>query len=78
MPLRACKPLFLVSAELLNGACYFIGVARFRAEGRLVFDDGLGFEMPVERSRDIDTPTDFEAVERQLAAWGGTVPETCA
>lgn len=68
----------LPKALVLNGAFYFIDVARFRAEVRLVFDDGLGFEMPMERSRDIDTPDDFEAVERQLAAWGGSVPETRA
>ena len=68
----------LPKALVLNGAFYFIDVARFRAEGRLVFDDGLGFEMPVERSRDIDTPADFEAVEHQLAAWGGRIPETSA
>lgn len=68
----------LPKALVLNGAFYFIEVARFRAEGRLVFDDGLGFEMPVARSLDIDTPEDFAAVERQLAAWGGRVPEISA
>lgn len=66
----------LPKALVLNGAFYFIDVARFRAERRLVFDDGLGFEMPVERSMDIDTPEDFAAVERTLAAWGGRLPET--
>ncbi|NRQ10045.1 cytidylyltransferase domain-containing protein [Aliiroseovarius sp. xm-v-208] len=68
----------LPKAFVLNGAFYFLDVLRFRTEQRLVFEDSLGFEMPVERSRDIDKPADFEAVERQLAAWGGTVPETCA
>lgn len=68
----------LPKALVLNGAFYFLDVLRFRTEQRLVFEDSLGFEMPVERSRDIDTPADFEAVERQLAAWNGRVPETQA
>ena len=68
----------LPKALILNGAFYFLNVSRFRAEGRLVFEDGLGFEMPVERSRDIDTFDDFEAVEHQLTAWGGHIPEASA
>ncbi|MHC0055502.1 acylneuraminate cytidylyltransferase family protein [Actibacterium sp. D379-3] len=68
----------LPKALLLNGAFYFVDVARFRLERRFLFADSLGFEMPVERSPDIDTPADFEAIERQLAAWGGRIPETVA
>ncbi len=64
----------LPKALVLNGAFYFVDVARFRHERRFLFADSLGFEMPVERSLDIDTPADFEAAERQLATWGGTVP----
>lgn len=65
----------LPKALVLNGAFYFVDVAAFRAQGTLVFDDGLGYEMPADRSIDIDTPADFEACARQLAAWGGVVPE---
>lgn len=66
----------LPKALVLNGAFYFFEVARFRAEGRLVFDDGLAYEMPVERSMDIDTLEDFAVVERNLAAWNGRLPDT--
>ena len=64
----------LPKAMMLNGAFYFINVARFRKEGRLVFEDSLGFQMPQDRSIDIDTPDDFNAAERQLAAWNGHIP----
>lgn len=76
LPPRGLRRQDLPKALVLNGAFYFIEVARFRAEGRLIFDDSLGFEMPVERSLDIDTPTDLEAAERQLMAWGGVVPDS--
>lgn len=66
----------LPTAFMLNGAFYFVNVSRFFEEQQLVFEDGLGFEMPVERSIDIDVPADFDAAERQLSAWGGRVPET--
>jgi CMP-N-acetylneuraminic acid synthetase len=68
----------LPKALVLNGAFYFVDVAQFRSEGRLVFEDGLGFEMPMNRSLDIDTLSDFEMAERQLALWGGRVPGSTA
>lgn len=68
----------LPKALILNGAFYFVDVERFQAERQFLFADSLGFEMPVARSMDIDTPEDFAAVERQLAAWGGRIPETSA
>jgi CMP-N,N'-diacetyllegionaminic acid synthase len=68
----------LPKALVLNGAFYFVDVARFRLERRFLFADSLGFEMPAERSLDIDTPADFEAAERQVATWGGRIPETVA
>ena len=37
----------LPKALVLNGAFYFIDVARFRAERRFVFADSLGYEMSV-------------------------------
>lgn len=76
LPPRGLRRQDLPKALVLNGAFYFIEVARLRAEGRLIFDDSLGFEMPVERSLDIDTPADFDAIERQLVAWGGFVPDS--
>lgn len=68
----------LPKALVLNGAFYFVDVARFMAEGQLLFADGLGFEMPVSRSIDIDTAEDFAEAERQLAAWGGRIREDSA
>ncbi|GLO80045.1 acylneuraminate cytidylyltransferase family protein [Sulfitobacter pontiacus] len=75
-PATGLRRQVLPKALVLNGAFYFVDVQRFRAERRLIFDDSLGFEMPVERSRDIDTLDDFEAVERLLAASGGSAPTT--
>ena len=65
----------LPKALVLNGAFYFIEVARLRVEGLLVLSDSLGFEMPVQRSLDIDTPADFAEAVRLLDAWGGRIPE---
>ncbi|MPQ95253.1 acylneuraminate cytidylyltransferase family protein [Thioclava sp. JE_KL1] len=68
----------LPKALLLNGAFYFIDVARFLAEQRFLFEDSLGYVMPVDRSLDIDTRDDFAAAERQLMAWRGRIPKTYA
>lgn len=65
----------LPKALVLNGAFYFIEVARFRVERLLVLSDSLGFEMPVQRSIDIDTTADFAEAERLLDVWGGRFPE---
>jgi CMP-N,N'-diacetyllegionaminic acid synthase len=65
----------LPKALILNGAFYFISVERFWSEKRLVFEDSVGFEMPGECSHDIDTMNDFQAAERQLKAWGGSIPK---
>ncbi len=73
MPPAGLRRQDLPRALLLNGAFYFVDVERFRNEERLVFQDGVGFEMPLDRSLDIDTLSDFEAAERQLAAWGGRI-----
>lgn len=66
----------LPKALILNGAFYFIDVPRFLSERRFVFDDTLGFEMPVKRSLDIDTLAEFNNAKKQLADWGGKVPQT--
>ncbi|CUH82399.1 cytidylyltransferase domain-containing protein [Tropicibacter naphthalenivorans] len=57
----------LPKALVLNGAFYFVDVARFLAERRFLFADSLGFEMPVARSVDIDTAADFAEAESLLA-----------
>lgn len=78
LPSAGLRRQDLPKALVLNGAFYFVDVARFRRHGRLVFEDGLGFEMPVDRSLDIDTLSDFESAERQLEVWGGRVPGSAA
>ena len=69
-PPRGLRRQDLPKALVLNGAFYFVDVARFRRERRFLFADSLGFEMPVERSLDIDTSFDFDIatflMERQL------------
>ena len=54
----------LPNVLVLNGAFYFIDVKRFRKEKKLVFNDSLGFEIPLERSHDIDTLEEFIAAEK--------------
>ena len=76
MPPAGLRRQDLPKALVLNGAFYFINVVRFRAEGRLVFDDSLGFEMPLDRSVDIDTPGDFAEARRRLEAVSTPFPET--
>lgn len=66
----------LPKALVLNGAFYFFDTAEFFARKRLVFSESLGFEMPQDRSLDIDTLADFEAAERQIITQGTRFPET--
>mgnify|MGYP003650616170 CR=1 FL=1 len=63
---------------VLNGAFYFFDLAEFFAQQRLVFAEGLGFEMPQDRSLDIDTLADFEAAERQIVTQGIHLPDSTA
>jgi CMP-N-acetylneuraminic acid synthetase len=42
-----------------NGAIYLVRTRYFRSSGRLRGDDPLIYEMPWERSINIDTPGDF-------------------
>lgn len=65
----------LPKAFLLNGAFYFIKVNRFWIERRLIFADSLGFEMPMDRSIDIDTLEDLTAAKQQLINWNGIIPD---
>lgn len=64
----------LPKAFLLNGAFYFFKINRFWTERRLIFADSLGFEMPMDRSIDIDTLEDLTAARKQLTSWSGIIP----
>ena len=75
-PAKGTRRQNLPRAVILNGAFYFFNIERFRKEKSLIFNDSLGFEMPINRSQDIDTPEDFAAIKRQLADWNGEIPET--
>lgn len=68
----------LASTYLLNGAIYLIQTDHFRATRQFVHSDTSGYVMPQDRSVDIDTADDLDAARAQLAAWGGTVPQTGA
>jgi CMP-N,N'-diacetyllegionaminic acid synthase len=66
----------LPTAYSLNGALYFVETARFRDDPRFLRPDTAAYEMPPERSIDIDDAEDLAAAERQLSRWGGRVPES--
>lgn len=52
----------------LNGAFYAIRQDVFRREGRFLPDGTVPFEMPRERSHNLDSPTDLAILEAMLAA----------
>ena len=64
LPSGSLRRQDLPKVLVLNGAFYFIDVKRFRKEKKLVFNDSLGFEIPLERSHDIDTLEEFIAAEK--------------
>jgi len=47
----------------MNASIYVWDAAKFRADPRTFYEDTQLFEMPVERSLDVDSPLDFEIVE---------------
>lgn len=49
----------------LNGAVYVYDRARHAADPRVLYPDTRLYEMPEERSLDIDTETDWQMVERK-------------
>tara|TARA_B110001450_G_scaffold21907_1_gene19647 strand:+ start:9860 stop:10555 length:696 start_codon:yes stop_codon:yes gene_type:complete len=49
----------LPQSYALNGAVYVLEVARLLAKRKILDEQTLGYVMPVERSYDIDTETDF-------------------
>jgi len=59
----------LPNAFILNGAFYFIDVARFLNEKKFVFDDSVCFEMPIYKSGDIDSLNDFEQAEKLISEY---------
>jgi CMP-N,N'-diacetyllegionaminic acid synthase len=73
---RGIRRQDLPKTVILNGAFYFFDIDRFRMEEKIVFSDSLGFEMPIERSQDIDTVEDFVAAELQLANWHNKIPQS--
>lgn len=74
MPTLGLSRQNLPKAFILNGAFYFVKVSRFLTQERLIFDDCLGYEMPVNRSLDIDTEDDFRFAERMMVNWNGNIP----
>ncbi len=47
----------------MNASIYVWDAEKFRADPRTLYDDTRLFEMPPERSLDVDSPLDFEIVE---------------
>lgn len=54
----------------LNGAVYVIGISEFRREHGFMPRGTLGYEMPRERSIDVDTAFDFNLAELLMAQPG--------
>lgn len=64
----------LPRAYQLNGALYFVRAAQFLVDHQFLHAGTVGFEMPLERSIDIDTAADLDDARRRLDRWGGKVP----
>jgi CMP-N,N'-diacetyllegionaminic acid synthase len=52
----------------MNGSIYVWNAARFRADPQVFYPDTKLFEMPPERSQDIDSSLDFDIVEMIMRA----------
>jgi CMP-N,N'-diacetyllegionaminic acid synthase len=52
----------------LNGAFYAIASSVFMKHKRFLPDGAMGFEMPTERSHNLDSPLDMQILETMLAA----------
>lgn len=59
----------LPTAFVLNGAFYFMRTDSFLANRKLVTPHCIGHALPCDRAIDIDTLTDFEQAEAELATW---------
>ena len=64
MPKGVTRRQDLPPVYALNGAIYIAQVDWLRANGSFVSADTVAYEMPSERSIDIDTAQDFEAFRR--------------
>jgi N-acylneuraminate cytidylyltransferase len=64
---RAARRQDLPPVHVLNGAVYVVRTEALRRDRAFVVDGTMGYPMPAERSVDIDTESDFVAVERLLA-----------
>lgn len=62
----------LPAAWCLNGAVYAARVRWFLTERKFVGAETVGFEMPLERSLDIDTSADLERLKAVLEAGPGS------
>lgn len=60
----------------LNGALYLSKISWLRSNKSFIGEGTLGFEMPAERSVDIDTRSDWEAAEKNLLQALKSQPET--
>ncbi len=52
-----------------NGAIYLIKTAIFLQTGKLFTDKTIGFEMPIEKSIDIDTANDISTINDKLSSY---------
>lgn len=67
----------LPPAYILNGAVYVANATWLARERRFVTAETVGYEMPVERSHDLDTLSDFRHLEFQLGdAYRVSIPPT--
>jgi CMP-N,N'-diacetyllegionaminic acid synthase len=64
----------LPTTYALNGAVYVADVSWFRENRRFLTDETVGYEMPPERSPDVDTKLDLRYVEAIIAAQDGANP----
>jgi CMP-N,N'-diacetyllegionaminic acid synthase len=58
----------------MNGSIYVWNAPRFRADPQVFYPDTRLFEMPQERSQDIDSILDFEIVEMIARRTGASAP----
>jgi N-acylneuraminate cytidylyltransferase len=58
----------LPPAWCLNGAVFVARIPWFVSARTFLCQQTVGFQMPVERSLDIDTPADIESLQRAVAA----------
>jgi N-acylneuraminate cytidylyltransferase len=72
-PPGASRRQDLPSAFLPNGAVYVARWSELRHADSFMLQGVLGVQMPVERSLDIDTPSDFRLAELLLSEWGELV-----